>query len=147
MEKDKRLSGVDITNPEIGDVWEKVRDDNDPTNWVLLHCPNKTEINVLSTGSSGLDGLMAQLDPSKCLYGGIRANINGMIKFYSFYCAGEDVSAVQKGKNALYKNGVLIALTGLHGELIFPEGTQTPKEAIIAQIMKMSDAKADMIRI
>lgn len=86
-----RPSGVDTTNPEIAAIWAKVRDDADPTNWVLLHCPSKTEINVMSYGDSGLDGLMSNLDPDKCLYGGLRCTVNGMIKMYSLYCAGENV--------------------------------------------------------
>jgi hypothetical protein len=101
----KRPSGVDVSNPEIAAVWARMRDDGDRTNWILLHCPSKTEINVLAIGDSGLVGLMAQLDPDKCLYGAVRATVNGYIKFYSFYCAGENVSALQKGKNALYKAG------------------------------------------
>ena len=128
-------------------MWARVREDSDPLNWILLHCPSKTEIVVMATGDSGLAGLYSHLDPEKCLYGGIRARVNDMVKFYSFYCAGENVSALQKGKNALYKNGVLICLEGLHGELIFPEGTATPMDAILAQILKMTGAKKEKIFI
>jgi hypothetical protein len=141
-----RPSGVDVTNPAIAAMWEKVRSDTDPTNWLLLHCPSKTEIVLKHSGDTGLAGLLQKLDTDSCLYGAIRVNARGMIKFYSLYCAGENVSAVQKGKNALYKNGVLMCLDGLHGELTFPEGTATTVDAIMAQLVKLSGVpKEDIV--
>ena len=60
-----RPSGVDTSHPAIQAVWEQVRNNDDPTNWVLLHCVSKTEINVFAVGDTGLAGLIASLDPDK----------------------------------------------------------------------------------
>lgn len=164
---DSRPSGVDTTNPGIAAEWAKVRSDDDSTNWVLLQCVSKTEINVLAVGDTGLEGLMSHLDPDKwyldthkvelnviyvclsvcSLYGGIRCTVNGMVKLYSLYCAGENVGGMTKGKSALFKGGVLMALDGIHGELNFPDGTVTSTETIMEQLEKLNGTTANKINI
>ena len=82
----KRTSGVDLSSPNIGEVWGSVRSDDNPKNWILLGYADRNCIDVVNSGENGLDELLDHLVDDKVFYGGVRVNDDaGKIKFSISY--------------------------------------------------------------
>ena len=70
-----------------------------------------------AVGEDGLGGLEATLSEDLVLFGGVRIQMGGSVKFYSFIRVGENVGGMKRGKAAMHKNAVLNVLEGVSGEI------------------------------
>jgi len=99
----KRKSGVDL-GPNISELWNAVRSDTDPTNYLLLKYMSGNDIIPCGCGEGGLDEMVSQLEDDDVYFGGIRCEVKGMMKFFSFSFVGKNVGGMKRGKSSLHKS-------------------------------------------
>jgi hypothetical protein len=104
-------------------AWEQVRDDtNKDVDWLIAgYVPgSKTDITVLCKGSGGVAECAAALPDDQPCFGGVRLSND---RFKGFYYVADSVSAMQKGRASMHKNGVLNVLVGRDGEMELKPGS------------------------
>jgi hypothetical protein len=69
------MSGVD--SPEVLEAYNKVRDDKDETNWLLISYAAATgdKLALSATGSGGLEELKEKLDDGQAQYAYVRIEV------------------------------------------------------------------------
>lgn len=131
----KRSSGVNV-DPDIALQWNVVRSDSENDNFILLTYSGN-DIVLCAHGDGGLQGLLSHLNDDHIFFGGLRAEVDGLIKFFSFSFIGSAVNGMKKGKASLHKTAVFNTLEGCHGEISCPGGIEdATKESIILRIMR-----------
>lgn len=116
----KRSSGLNIINPVVNDIIQKLRSDSDSTNWILMKVIDNN-ISIHAYGENGLQGFSDNLNDEDVYYGVIRCLVDSKVKFYHICVVGNDVNAMKKGKSSLYKQAIF-SLAEAHGELTFAGG-------------------------
>jgi hypothetical protein len=135
----KRSSGVGMNEEEIKEAWSKVKDDNCPTNWVLVSYVGGSTANVgvIGIGEGGLDEMIQALNDSSAFFGAIRCSVNGSIKFFSFFFIGENLGGMARGKASLHKSSILNCFE-VHGEISCMDIVNTTRATITEQIRRLS---------
>jgi len=102
---------VDVSNPELVEYYNDVRNDKTETNWLLFkYSDDGKSILPLAKGSGGLDELKSNLDESQCLYGFLRF-ISGdeeskRPKFVFITFGGASASVMRRAKMSVHKDSV-----------------------------------------
>ena len=80
----KKETVIDFQTNSIKESWDKLRDDADPTNWMLTTIDGTTKVvHLAGSGDTCLSGLQRVVVDDDIFFGGIRVNINPhRIKFY-----------------------------------------------------------------
>lgn len=112
--------------------------DEDPTNWVLLECPDAVKVSLVATGSDGWAGMLAHLDDSKALYGGFTAKVTGLPIQFQFFFQGDNMNPIKRGKTRMVKKGVFGALTDALGEVELEGMGEATVERVYAIINEAS---------
>ena len=134
-----RSSGVDVSDSALAEAWEAVRDDatgvffslllllfqlltsfrSVGTNYCLFTYAEGSSpvICVHTIGEDGLSGLEAAISEDLILFGGIRVQVGGSVRFCAFMRIGENVGGMKRGKAALHKNAVLNVMEGISCEI------------------------------
>ena len=134
----KRDSGIRIDDPIIIEAWQRVRSEEDPTNFLLLRYVSQRDITLLSAGHGGFDELLSKLQDDEVIFGAFRARLNGMTKYFTIMFTGNNVGGMKKGKASLHKAGVLNFFDGSHGEITINNGTEgASRELVINEICRL----------
>lgn len=105
------MSGAD--SPEIQEAYNKVRDDKDETNWLLISyaAPKGDALTLKATGTGGLEDLKAHLDDSQAQYAYVRVEYandteSTRVKFALIIWIGERTGVMRKAKVSIQSGGV-----------------------------------------
>jgi len=105
------MSGAD--SPEILDAYNKVRDDKDETNWLLISYtdPKKDTLALTATGSGGIEDLVSHLDDSQAQYAYARVEYandseSTRVKFALIIWIGEGTKVMRKAKVSIQSGEV-----------------------------------------
>ena len=79
----KRSSGINVSDPRIQEIWNMVRDDNNPTKWMILGYADSSTIEVVSSGEGSIEEWMGSFSDDGIFFGVFRALVNGSSKFFS----------------------------------------------------------------
>jgi hypothetical protein len=113
---------VDVA-PEVGNAWDTMLDDNDPTTWVLAeYSSNGKKVELKTKGEGGLKTFIGALTPGIVAWGGFRCygvDKRGSVvckrpKFVFVQFKPEDASAMKKAKMAPHKGTVKEMMQGAH---------------------------------
>lgn len=98
----KKSSGVNVL-PSVSETWSNVRNDSDPTNWLIASFDgnSKTDVTVVDSGSGGIEECASRLLDVAC-YGGVRLSSG---RFVTFFYVPDGCSPMQRGRASMYKNG------------------------------------------
>lgn len=133
----KRPSGLDTSDPSVQSIIDQLRSDSDPTNWILLKVVGTT-LAVQSAGSGGLTELSTALVDDDVLYGALRCEVDGKVRFYHVFFVGTAVGAMKKGKASMYKSAVF-SMIDAHGELTCTGGLEEySQDLILSNIAKLA---------
>lgn len=125
----KKSSGVNVL-PIVAETWKEVRDDTNPSvDWMIatyddLYMNNVTVVKKGWGGMPVCSNYLVEYEPS---FGGVRLT-NG--KFVTFLYA-DGISAIQKGRATMHKNGVLNVLEGALCDIDMKPG-MTEEEAMLS---------------
>ncbi|TID13418.1 hypothetical protein E2P81_ATG11641 [Venturia nashicola] len=105
------MSGAD--SQEIQDAYNKVRDDKDETNWLLISyaAPKGDALTLTATGTGGLEDLKSHLDDSQAQYAYVRIEYandteSTRVKFALIIWIGENTGVMRKAKVSIQSGGV-----------------------------------------
>jgi hypothetical protein len=105
-------SGVNIL-PDVAPAWQEVRSSEVQRFVVLSYSPptSKTDVGVLAAGDGGLEQVKEFLSQNKdkVCFGGFKTEAG---KFDRFFCIGESVGGLARGRACLHKNAVFNVLEG-----------------------------------
>ena len=133
----KRTVGVDLTDELLASTWIKIKDDNDPTVFVLVTFQN-SKVTFLNAGIS-VDEMISSLNDREVYFGVIRVRIDSQVKFFTYYICGASVNGMKKGKASMAKSCILNYFDISHGELSFNEGIESlTRTSMLEQIRSIS---------
>jgi len=105
------MSGAD--SPEILAAYDKVRDDKNETNWLLISyaAPTGDALTLTATGSGGLSELAFKLDDSQAQYAYVRVEYandteSKRVKFALIIWIGEGTKVMRKAKVSIQSGEV-----------------------------------------
>jgi hypothetical protein len=105
------MSGAD--SPEILAAYDKVRDDKDETNWLLISyaAPTGDKLELTATGSGGITELASKLDDSQAQYAYIRVAYandkeSSRVKFALIIWIGDGTKVMRKAKVSIQSGEV-----------------------------------------
>jgi len=98
-----------VANPEIKESYDKIRDDKDPMNWVLLeYIDDKTdELKVSASGTGGIKEFISNCKQDQAGFGFIRVNasndpLSQRTKFVFVTWCGSKVKVMRKAKLSIH---------------------------------------------
>jgi len=100
-----------------------VRSDSDPTDWALFTYTQagKNQIELVGTGSGGLEELKSHVSDDKICYGLFRVedriDNSTTIKFVFLVWCGDKVSFVQRGKMSTHKGSIVSLIGQFHNDI------------------------------
>ena len=104
---------ADISDIEILEAYNRIRDDNEQDNWMLMkYVDGKSNKLVLGgCGSGGLEEFTSQLTPSEACYGYLRINVSNdelsqRSKFLLVSWCGLEVPVMRKAKLGVHLSSV-----------------------------------------
>lgn len=110
-------SGANVL-PEVATAWQEVRRSEAQRYVVAGYVPptSKTDVGVIATGEGGLDEVKEFLSQNKdkVCFGGFKTEAG---KFDRFFCIGESVGGLAKGRACMHKNAVFNVLEGAVNDL------------------------------
>ena len=139
---EKRSAGVDLSDENLSIAYAKLRDEGDPTAFLLATFSNN-KVTFASSGNT-CDELIARLTDSDIYFGVIRATVSGRVKFFTFSFFGSDTNGMKKGKASLAKSGVLNFFEGIHGEIAICERVYDISKDIIVQKIASISRESDV---
>ena len=111
----------------VFDTWGKLRNDDDPLDWLIATVDKHRIIRLKEFGSNeGLDGVIRSVDDDDIYFGAIRVTVRAgkRIKLLRLVIFGLNVSEEQKIKKMVFKNYIFNSFHGSHGEVLIPNGTE-----------------------
>lgn len=135
----KRTTLIDLDTNAISAAWMAFRSD-DPSNFILVTIDGNTKVVHLASsgGSDGMAGILRTVTDDDIFFGGVRVSVDNRMKFYHLFIVGSNVSAMQKGKKIMFKNNLIGAFEGAHGEINISTGTEDLENEISRQITSLS---------
>lgn len=105
------MSGLDA--PEIAAAYEAVRDDKEPTTWLLVSNASATSSKLVlsKTGTGDLSELAAELDPTQVQYAYVRVEYandseSKRVKFILVVWIGENTKVMRKARVSIESGDV-----------------------------------------
>jgi hypothetical protein len=134
---ERRSAGVDLSDENLSIEFQKVRDDSEPTMFMLTTF-NNNKVSLNSSGRS-FDDLSSGLNDDEIFFGVIRVTISERVKFFTFSYIGANVNGMRKGKASLAKSGVMIFFEGSHGEISLGDNlSDISRDAVTKKIAVVS---------
>jgi hypothetical protein len=99
----------DLSDPQVTQVYEDVRDDNTETNWMLLgYGGSKKTLKVYGSGEGGLKDFVSKLPDNEVAYGYVRViyGDSGRAKFVFVTYVPDTLSGLAKAKANMHKPSV-----------------------------------------
>jgi len=121
-----------------------VRSNADPTDWALFTYASagKNQIELVGTGSGGLEELKTHLSDDKICYGLFRVedriDHSTTIKFVFLVWCGEKVSFVQRGKMSTHKGSIVSLIGQFHNDIFASNLNEINFEEIMKRITDAS---------
>jgi hypothetical protein len=141
----KRSSGVDCSDPRILEIWEKIKDDHEPTQWLLIGYINPSTV-VLTHYGERFDEMLSYMNDDECLFGVLRGKISGADKFFSLSFVGENVNGMKKGKASMHKSSVL-NMFEVHGSITLSGQAEANPTVATQQIAQQFRLSSDLVEI
>jgi len=102
---------VDVSNPQLAEYYQDVRNDTTPTDWCLFgYSSDGKAIEPINKGEDGLEGMKSNLDESKCFFGFLRVTSGDeeskRAKFVFITFGGTRAPVLRRAKMSVHKDSV-----------------------------------------
>jgi len=131
-----------IKADHIKPVYDAVRSNNDPTNWLTLQYENANTIDLQASGSGGISELVSHLADDNCQYAYARIEFTEdgtkRTKFALIYWAGPNAPGMRKGKMSVHKASVKTVISDYTIEISSGEKDELEEKDLIEKIKKVN---------
>lgn len=138
------MSGLDA--PEIAAAYTAVRDDKDPTTWLLLSTPpGSTTLSLTGTGTGGLATLRDSLDDSQVQYAYARVEYandseSKRVKFVLVIWIGEGTKVMRRARVSIESGEVKRVLSHHSIQVDANDKSDLDEEDIVKRLRKAGGA-------
>jgi hypothetical protein len=119
-----------------------LRSNDTPTNWVLFTYAGKNSLQLVGSGSGGIEELKPHLNESSASYGLVRVtdqiDNSTTIKFVFIVWVGEKVPFVQKGKVTTHKGSISSLIGQFHNDVHASNLSDLSEDIIIGKVRDAS---------
>jgi len=126
----------------VKQAYDSVRNNGDPTNWLLAHYESNEEITLEASGSGGVDELASHLKEDGCQYGFFRVDFEEdgtqRTKFIMLHWAGEGAPVMKKAKMSVHKPNVKACISDFNLELQESDRSQITNAHVLAKLRKIN---------
>merc|ERR1711934_1287806 len=135
---------VSFADPEgAAEGIKKVRNNDDPTDWVLFGYEGQSNVVVLvGTGNGGIEEMKQQLKPDSINYGIVRVydcyDGHTTTKFVLILWVGENVKIMRKARITTHKGAVLEVLGQYHTDIPCSNHNEVNQEIIMSAVQDAS---------
>jgi hypothetical protein len=141
----KRSSGVDCSDPRILEEWERIKDEHNPTQWLLIGYSNSSTVNLIQNGEK-FEEMLSFMTDDECLFGVFRVRLSGADKFCSLSFVGENLNGMKKGKASMHRSAIL-NLFEVHGSVSISGQGEANVLSVIQQISQQFRASPDQVEL
>ncbi|CAB4382565.1 ADF-like domain-containing protein [Rhizophagus irregularis] len=141
---------ADCSDPEIREAYDEVRDDKNPTKWLLLqYASDKSDKLVLkSKGTEGLKEFVDSLDENQAAFGYVRINVSNdelsvRTKFIFVTWIGSGVKVMRKAKLSVHVSDVKNILRVYAIDVNARDKSEFNEEEILVQLRRAGGANYD----
>ncbi|KAI0805968.1 actin depolymerizing protein [Irpex lacteus] len=143
---------ADVSDPQIQEAYQAVRDDKSETTWLLLdyESDRSDKLTLTATGTGGLEELREHLDDSKASYAYVRIRYSNdkesqREKFILVVWIGPSCKVMRKAKISVHSADVKSVLRVFSIEVPAREKDDLKEEPIVVKLRKAGGASYDGI--
>jgi len=130
---------ADVSDSQIDEAYQKVRQDKGDINWLLLGYESNKKIVLTSSGSGGVNELATKLTSDNCYFGYARVTIKAdddttRTKFAFITYKGEDAPVMRKGNMSVHIANVKSKIKDFTVQVNATEPGEISEDAIVAKI-------------
>jgi len=137
-----------VVEDEISAAWLKVKDDQDPLGWVVLHYSGDNKTLTLGASGDGLKSFKDALPGENVAWGGFRCygvDKRGGVeckrpKFVFVQSKPEGASAIKKARSAAHKGDVKEALPGAHLDVVAESMDDLDEQKLMTSLQSAAGA-------
>ncbi|KAI9032717.1 hypothetical protein CLU79DRAFT_715000 [Phycomyces nitens] len=141
---------LNISDPELYNVYEDVRDDKTETNWSFFTFADgkPDRLIVAGFGSGGLEEFTKELKPEVAGWGYLRINLSNdeysqRIKFVLVPWCGESVSVMRKAKLGIQMSDVKNIIRNFHIEVPASHVHDIDEKEVLTRLRRAGGANYD----
>jgi len=135
---------VDCSDPAIAQAYADVRNDSNPTTWLVLAYSGNTKLVLQATGSGSYADFLAEYDDKKAQFGYIRLQTGDSeskrSKFLFVSWVGTGVGALAKAKVSVHKAKVKEVIREYACEVHAEEREELSESAVMDKVIKSGGA-------
>lgn len=138
------MSGLE--SHEIQAAYDAVRDDKEPTNWLLISdAPGSKQLRLSKTGTGGLEELAGELDDSQVQYAYVRVEYandaeSKRVKFALVVWIGEGTRVMRKARVSIEAGQVKKVLSHYSVQVDASEKRDLDEKEIVTRLRKAGGA-------
>ena len=137
---------LDFSGHDLLCLYEQVRDDSDPVNWVIYKYTAKSNaVTVADSGTGGLEEFVEEFDDGHMMYGFCRVSDtqSGLSKILYVAWCGDGVPAGRKGKHHLFVNDVANFFKSFHVQINARSEQDLDMKGIMHKVRQSGGASYD----
>ncbi|KIM23660.1 hypothetical protein M408DRAFT_17872 [Serendipita vermifera MAFF 305830] len=143
---------ADVSDPEIANAYNEVRDDKTETNWLLIDYegPRSDKLKLTGTGSGGLTELKEHLNDDNASFAYVRISYandkeSQREKFVLVVWIGGGVKVMRKAKISVHSADVKAVLRTFSIEVAAKDKDDLEEEPIVVRLRKAGGASYDRV--
>ncbi|KAG8775286.1 hypothetical protein FRB91_011450 [Serendipita sp. 411] len=141
---------ADVSDPEIANAYEQVRNDRAEINWLLIDYegPRSDKLKLTATGNGGLEELKEHLSDDNASFAYVRVAYSNdresqREKFVLVVWIGENVKVMRKAKISVHSADVKTVLRTFSIEVAAKDKDDLKEEPIVVRLRKAGGASYD----
>jgi len=135
---------VDVSDPAIASAYADVRNDQNPTTWLVLAYSGNNKLVLQASGSGGYQEFLSEFDDKKAQFGYIRVTTGDSeskrYKFVFVSWVGTGVGSLAKAKVSVHKAKVKEVIREYASEVHAEERDELNEEAVMDKVIKSGGA-------
>lgn len=130
---------------DVLEGWNSIRDDSNPYVWfVCTHTGKNYPMCQTECGSQEtIGGLFETCQADKIYFGGLRATVDGSVRFFHLLYVGTSVGVVKRNRSQMLKNAPFNIMEGSSGDIEFGVDDEFNVETLRQKLSEFGHTSVD----
>jgi len=141
---EKQTKMVDVSDANIAQAYADVRNDSNPTTWLVLHYVSNGKVGLQSTGTGNYQEFVREFDDKKAQFGYFRVTTGDSeskrAKFLFVSWVGTNVGSLAKAKVSVHKAKIKEVIREYAAEVHAEEREELNEDTVTDKIVKSGGA-------